>query len=831
MNGKHLFLQVLLVQLVAAVLDTQVGYIDWLVTSTGSFLDLSSCLFNYEQIYCLTEANDLIGLDSDAQITYRLHLDGPDQGKLTKLNNKKFGSVRGNYLDIFNEKGHLLHTEKFPSPIVDVYLDNSLLAVDLEGVVREIDLSTHSSKEVATLQSLACAMFSKVDDKVTIAFKGSNSDFVKIAILEDKVSTISTNISSVVQIKNNLLETDEGIYSIEGSTVKKILDGTAYLTDIGAISVDTAKNSMRSSGNSFEPRSKILKVHAEDEFIIVLTVDEVLEIDLETFDLSSVKENSLTEEYLNSVDYEIFFKNQEVQLIIQDRSARELIITNGVVQKVLDLSLNDVVDYSIVTLQPQLKAIEDEIIEEENSTFFKAYTSRLFNTLAALKEIIKKREFTSLFQSDTSGQDQSFGLDKRLVIGCSYGKLSAYHLLTKTPQLSWKIQLPLIDEVSSFNEGEVSVLSGTTVFTIDAETGDILSETVATAEDPQKEFDIKSDDRTISGLKLINNEYSPTWTFKASPEEKILKVVRRGDDNSNVASAGHILGNNSVLFKYLFQNLISAVLLNEHTNDMRFVILNAITGQQVYSDVHSGIDSNTNVNLIYDENFIVVSYFGSDPIPEQHIVVYDLYESLTPNKRVEPKDGLVSNFDTDTPIPQISSQSFLFPSRINFIAASRSKFGIASKWIISVLENGQIFAIPKIVLNSRRVDGRDLTSTEKQEYGMSVYSPFISLPENIFTISNIRNLVLDNNSNTLPSGKPILTVEPTGLASTSFVCLINSFNVYCTQISPSKKFDMLRENFDQYKLLLSIFGLLAIVLLVRPYVYSRNLQKLWTTKI
>ncbi|ANZ75519.1 BA75_02856T0 [Komagataella pastoris] len=831
MNGNHLLLQVLLIQLVAAVLDTQVGYIDWLVTSTGSFLDLSSCLFNYEQIYCLTEANDLIGLDSDAQVAYRFHLDGPDQGKLVKLNNKKFGSLRGNYLDIFNENGQLLHTEKFSSPVVDVYLDSSLMAVDLEGVLHEIDLSTHSSKEVATLQSLTYAMFSKVDDKVAIAFKGSNSDFVKIALLEDTVSTIRTNISAVVQFKNNLLETDEGIYSIEGSTVKKIVSGDAYLTDLGPISVDIVKNSVRHSGNSFEPQSKILKVHAEDEFVVVLTVDEVLEIDLETFELSSVKENSFTEEYLNYVDYEIFFRNQEVQLIIQDRSARELIITNGVVKNVLDQSLNDVVDYSIVTLQPQLKAIEDEIIEEENSTFFRAYTSRLFNTLAAFKKIIKEREFTSLFQTYTAGQDQSFGLDKRLVIGCSFGKLSAYHLLTKTPQLSWEIQLPMVNKVSSLNEGEISVLSGTTVFTIDAETGDILSETVATAEEPQKEFDIKSEDHIISGLRLVNNEYIPTWTFKTSPEEKILKVARREDDNSNVASAGLILGNNSVLFKYLFQNLISAVILNEDTNVMRFVILNAITGQQIYSDVHSRIDSNTNVNLVYDENFIVVSYFGSDPIPEQHILVYDLFESLTPNKRVEPKDGPVSNFDMDTPIPQISSQSFLFPSRISFIAASRSKFGIASKWIVSVLEDGKIFAIPKVVLNSRRVVGRDLTSTEKKEYGMTVYSPFISLPENIFTISNIRDLVLDNNRNTLPSGKPILTVEPTGLASTSFVCLINSFNVYCTQISPSRKFDMLRENFDRYKLLASIFGLLAIVLFVRPYVYSRNLQKLWTTKI
>lgn len=76
----------------------------------------------------------------------------------------------------------------------------------------------------------------------------------------------------------------------------------------------------------------------------------------------------------------------------------------------------------------------------------------------------------------------------------------------------------------------------------------------------------------------------------------------------NVASLGRVLGNRSVLYKYLNPNLLALTTINNNT--LTCYLVDTVSGAVHYSAVHSGAGRGGDVFVVQSENWVVYSYWS-----------------------------------------------------------------------------------------------------------------------------------------------------------------------------------------------------------------------------
>ncbi len=112
---------------------------------------------------------------------------------------------------------------------------------------------------------------------------------------------------------------------------------------------------------------------------------------------------------------------------------------------------------------------------------------------------------------------------------------------------------------------------------------------------------------TINGWKAVGGSVTKIWNFHAKGNENILKIASafRGDQTANIP----LFDNEKVFFKNVdFTNL--AVLTNFNRTDVALYIINGRTGKIHYNSFKKSISMNMPINLVYDENNVLVSYFN-----------------------------------------------------------------------------------------------------------------------------------------------------------------------------------------------------------------------------
>ncbi|GEQ67367.1 hypothetical protein JCM33374_g1031 [Metschnikowia sp. JCM 33374] len=268
----------------------------------------------------------------------------------------------------------------------------------------------------------------------------------------------------------------------------------------------------------------------------------------------------------------------------------------------------------------------------------------------------------------------------------------------------------------------------------------------------------------------------------------------------------------SVLYKYLNPNLVSIISKGKDTLSLSLV--DGITGAVIHTQQHSGetidIDS---ICIIQNDNWVVYSMYVTSPVSEQRIVVIDLFQESKDVSGAPKTSFKTANVTAST-------NSFIYPEKILSLASTDTKFGITVKSIIALTESGSLVEIPKYLLNSRRVDGRKMTTNDQMDdFGMLPYEPVIH--HNTFKILNHKNkLHISKNNNKI-------LLSPTDLESTSVVCFVNEFNEFCTVVQPSSSYDLLKSEFDKPKLILTIVALLAAYIITKPFVDSKKLNSKW----
>lgn len=300
---------------------------------------------------------------------------------------------------------------------------------------------------------------------------------------------------------------------------------------------------------------------------------------------------------------------------------------------------------------------------------------------------------------------------------------------------------------------------------------------------------------------------TPVWEFVPPKGQSLIDItVRPGHDP--VASIGKVLGNRSVLYKYLNPNIALVTAIS--ASSVSFYLLDGISGQVLHTVTHSGVDTSQPITSALSENWFAYS-LGVDVADTAgskgyQLVVSELYESPLPNDRGPL--GNTANYSSVHSItrPHVISQAYMIAEPISHMTVSQTRQGITIRQLLCTLPaSNAIVGIPRPILDPRRPVGRDPTATEAEE-GLAKYRPFLDFDPRWY-LTHSRDVF----------GVENILSSQTLLESTSLV-FAYGFDVFGTRITPSQAFDILGKGFSKVQLLLTVVALGAGVSVLSPLV-------------
>jgi outer membrane protein assembly factor BamB len=318
----------------------------------------------------------------------------------------------------------------------------------------------------------------------------------------------------------------------------------------------------------------------------------------------------------------------------------------------------------------------------------------------------------------------------------------------------------------------------------------------------------------------IGQNVEKTWILQPQPGFKIASAISRAAHDP-VASIGRVLGDRSVLYKYLNPN-IALLLATSGSGSMTIYLVDAVTGSVLHTATHNGILSGNVIPAVLSENWLAYTFTSFDPATSgisNQLVISELYESSTPNDR-----GLLSSLPTNYSAfapdaaaarPHVISQSFTVAEPISHLAVSQTAQGITSRQVLATLSNSNaIVGIPRELLDPRRPVDRDANATEREE-GLLRYSPVLDLNPQWY-LTHAREVL----------GLESVLSSPSLLESTSVV-FAYGHDIFGTTITPSMAFDVLGKGFNKGQLVLTVLALGAGVMALRPLVRRKAIEGRW----
>ncbi|KAJ5134563.1 hypothetical protein N7526_005928 [Penicillium atrosanguineum] len=328
-----------------------------------------------------------------------------------------------------------------------------------------------------------------------------------------------------------------------------------------------------------------------------------------------------------------------------------------------------------------------------------------------------------------------------------------------------------------------------------------------------------SADGRVLGWANSDNKI-PVWEFVPPAGQTVLQATAR-PAHDPVASIGKVLGDRSVLYKYLNPNLVLVSAVDTKGHTAGFYLLDAVSGKVLHEAIQVGVDANQPISSTISENWFAYSFYG-DATDESsakgyQLVISELYESDIPNDR-GPLDaaGNYSSIHGDSlPLPHVVSQSFVIPEPISHMAVTQTRQGITTQQLLCTLPfSNSIVGIPRPVLDPRRPVGRDATSSEAEE-GLFRYAPFLDF-DGKWYLTHARDV----------AGIKTVLSQPTLLESTSLIFAFGG-DIFGTRATPSQAFDILGKSFSKLQLLLTVVALAVGVSFLAPMVRKKQVNMLW----
>lgn len=351
-------------------------------------------------------------------------------------------------------------------------------------------------------------------------------------------------------------------------------------------------------------------------------------------------------------------------------------------------------------------------------------------------------------------------------------------------------------------------------------------------------------DAGIRGVRFVASAdacvQETTWTFAAPPQFRIVDVATR-PAHDPVASIGRVLGDRTVLYKYLNPNLAVVAAISDETGVLMTFLIDTVSGQVLSTATYEGVDGSKPVECLLFENTFLCTYFadysvsfGGDAVQTikgYHLAVSDLYESTEPNNRgvlgnaaqnqsaVEPLE-VVADTETGQPLllPAVTSATWVVGSRLTSLAVTQTRQSITVRQVLAYVPRVHgIVGLPRVgaVLDPRRPVGRNPTPQEAEE-GLIPYAPQLEIDPRL-VVTHERDVL----------GIEQIVTAATHVESTSVVLAFGRVDVFGTRVAPSLAFDLLDKGFGKLSMLATVAALAAGVFVLRPMVSKKQIDLRW----
>lgn len=349
--------------------------------------------------------------------------------------------------------------------------------------------------------------------------------------------------------------------------------------------------------------------------------------------------------------------------------------------------------------------------------------------------------------------------------------------------------------------------------------------------DPELTVVIRDNDGGLQGVRFRTDGTETVkqvmWQLQLLPGQRIATVARLPDRNP-IASIGRVLGDRSVLYKYINANSVVVAVADEATSSLSLRLVDTISGQILASHSYQGVDATEPVSCTMAENWYACSFFADYALNDgsgrsvkgYQLMVTDLYESPEPNSRgpladaanqssLKPIDSPVG-----VPLPWLVSQSYMMSQPLATLTVTQTRQGISTKQLIAYLpESHGILGLARQLLDPRRPVGRDPTPAEVEAEGLIRYAPALEVDPRA-VVSHQRDIL-----GVVGIVVTTATVESVGLLAAYGI------DVYATRVAPSGVFDFLGKGFGKLTLVGTVLALLAGVVILSPMVSSARTRQ------
>ncbi|KAI8325907.1 DUF1620-domain-containing protein [Martensiomyces pterosporus] len=318
---------------------------------------------------------------------------------------------------------------------------------------------------------------------------------------------------------------------------------------------------------------------------------------------------------------------------------------------------------------------------------------------------------------------------------------------------------------------------------------------------------------------------SRQWAFDLPRDETLIKATGYRDGESSSALVGRVLGDRTVLYKYLNPHLVTLATQRANAGGIGIYLIDRVSGRLLYTTAHEkAVATEKQPFLALQTENRVIYQFWQDGIPESSpegakkrskstkgyiTVVAELFESEKADAREESK--AFSSFDLF--LPHVISSAFASPEPASALGVTRTNSDTTTRDVVFGLDSGKLLSLPDQLFDPRRPT-KAPTSDEQAE-GLLPYGPFLPLdPKRVLSHYNT------------VAGIRFIKAAPTHLESTS---LVSSFglDLFFTRTSPSGTFDQLSPNFSKVNLVVTTLALVVGCLLGGPMVRRKLTNQAW----
>ncbi|XP_061831444.1 ER membrane protein complex subunit 1 [Nerophis lumbriciformis] len=297
------------------------------------------------------------------------------------------------------------------------------------------------------------------------------------------------------------------------------------------------------------------------------------------------------------------------------------------------------------------------------------------------------------------------------------------------------------------------------------------------------------------------------WEVVIPTEMQKIVSVKGKRPNEHVHSQGRVMGDRSVLYKYLNPNLLAVVTestdLHQERSFIGILLIDGVTGRII----HEAVQRKTRgpVHVVHSENWVVYEYWSTKSRRNEFSVI-ELYEGMELYN-----SSVFSSLDRPH-APQVLQQSYIFPSGISAMEATLTEKGITSRHLLIGLPTGGILSLPKMFLDPRRPE---IISEQSREENLIPYAPELLIRTEWFV----------NYNQTVSRVRGIYTA-PSGLEST---CLVVAYglDIYQTRVYPSKQFDVLKDDYDYMLISSVLFALFFATMISKRLAEVKLLNRAW----